>query len=239
MGVPIIVYRADSISEEMLPPIVQGDVWEEDLARVVIRAADIVTGLRYAGTEPREPMSTASLADITVEQLKTVVTEAVLLASKNDGLHTPDVDEKPAAQTRDDPTPSVCDETSGISSGDWRRRILWVDDRPDNNLEERSMLESLGLLVAIATSTNKGLDLLKRQKFAAIVSDMGRPEGPREGYKLLDAVRYRDPDTPFFFYVGSRSLDHRREAEQRGAQGVTNVPRELIEMIVNVLPARG
>ena len=64
---------------------------------------------------------------------------------------------------------------------------------------------------------------------------MGRREGPREGYKLLDAVRVRDKSTPFFIYAGSSAPQHRREADQRGAQGTTNIATELIDMVLTVL----
>lgn len=60
---------------------------------------------------------------------------------------------------------------------------------------------------------------------------MGRVEGPREGYVLLEKVRQTDKGTPYFIYAGSNSSEHKKEAEQRGAQGTTNNPHELIEMV--------
>ena len=35
-------------------------------------------------------------------------------------------------------------------------RILWVDDRPENNAQERAMLESRGALVTLADDTHAG-----------------------------------------------------------------------------------
>jgi hypothetical protein len=57
---------------------------------------------------------------------------------------------------------------------------------------------------------------------------MGRREGPREGYKLLEAVRAKDKSTPFFIYAGSNA--HQREAALRGAQGSTNVAGDLVDI---------
>jgi hypothetical protein len=65
---------------------------------------------------------------------------------------------------------------------------------------------------------------------------MGRKEGPREGYVLLEALRMTDKTTPYFIYAGSAADHHRREAALRGAQGTTNSARELVEMVTRALP---
>jgi hypothetical protein len=56
-------------------------------------------------------------------------------------------------------------------------------------------------------------------------------EGAREGYVLLEKVRQTDKATPYFIYAGSNSAEHKKEAEQRGAQGTTNDPKELIDLV--------
>ena len=122
------------------------------------------------------------------------------------------------------------------SSEPWRRHILWVDDRPGNNTYERSAFESMGIEFTLALSTKEALEILSKNRFAAIISDMGRQEGPREGYALLQAVRAHDRDTPFFIYAGSNTPTHQREAAAEGAQGTTNRPRELFDMVVQALP---
>ena len=66
---------------------------------------------------------------------------------------------------------------------------------------------------------------------------MGRREGPREGYVLLDALRRTDEVAPFFIYAGSRAAAHREEAAARGAQGTTNRADELVEMVVAAVGA--
>jgi CheY-like chemotaxis protein len=101
----------------------------------------------------------------------------------------------------------------------WRKQILWVDDRPNNNLYERKAFESFGIEFTLVESTVQALDILSEHRFAAIISDMGRKEGPQEGYKLLAEVRSTDPETPFFIYAGSRAEEHKRAAQERGAQG--------------------
>jgi CheY-like chemotaxis protein len=117
----------------------------------------------------------------------------------------------------------------------WRNRVLWVDDRPDNNTFERSAFEAIGLTLSLSLSTNDALEQLSRQQFAAIISDMGRREGPREGYVLLDALRKRGIQTPFFIYAGSNSPEHKKETLQHSGQGCTNNAQELFQMLTRSL----
>ncbi len=72
----------------------------------------------------------------------------------------------------------------------WRNRILWVDDRPGNNVYERQAFEVKGIEFTLALSTDGALELLKTNNFSAIISDMGRKEGAQEGYVLLEKLRY-------------------------------------------------
>ena len=117
----------------------------------------------------------------------------------------------------------------------WRSRILWVDDRPDNNIYERQAFEALGLHFSLALSTDEALKQLGSNQFAAIISDMGRREGPQEGYALLEAMRKQGNKTPFFIYAGSNLPKHKREAADRGAQGSTNDPGELFQLVTNAV----
>lgn len=116
-----------------------------------------------------------------------------------------------------------------------RSTVLWVDDRPGNNIHERQSLEALGVSFVLAKSTEEALDKVKSQSFDAIISDMGRPPDPRAGYTLLDALRANGNQTPFIIYAGSRAPEHQGEARGRGAVGCTNRPNELFEMVLSVL----
>ncbi|MGD1892588.1 MAG: TIR domain-containing protein [Cyclobacteriaceae bacterium] len=109
--------------------------------------------------------------------------------------------------------------------------ILWVDDRPNNNIYEREVFETLGFKFDLALSTNEAMKMLKKNKYAAIISDMGRVEGPQEGYLLLKKVRQTDKETPFIIYAGSNLLEHKVMAQEKGAQGSTNRPNELVDLV--------
>ena len=119
-----------------------------------------------------------------------------------------------------------------------RNHILWVDDRPENNTYERQAFEAMGIRFTLALSTDDALERLAPNRYAAIISDMGRREGPREGYVLLDRLRQQGDQTPFFFYASSSAPEHKRETREHGGQGCTNNAQELFEMVTKAVIRR-
>ena len=139
------------------------------------------------------------------------------------------------ARRADDPTnDEVSDLVKSLGqereTRNGRKLVLWVDDRPDNNIIERQSMAAYNIDFVLAESTGQALAQLKTQQFDAIISDMGRPQDSRAGYTLLEAVRGSRDQTPYFIYAGSRARDpaHVREALSRGAQGSTNMGDELL-----------
>jgi CheY-like chemotaxis protein len=124
--------------------------------------------------------------------------------------------------------------TKIVSSYGSRTQILWVDDHPENNVFVRRAFESAGLAVVTALSTSEALQKLSLSRYSAIISDMGRREGPREGYVLLDQIRANGDKTPLFFYASSGSSEHRVETIEHGGQGCTNNAEELFAMVMSV-----
>src|SRR5262249_33022472 len=119
------------------------------------------------------------------------------------------------------------------------RSILWVDDKPANNDYERRALSPLGIDVTNALHTEPALAQLGAARYDPIVSDMARPSGRRAGYGLLEALRKRGDKTPVLIYTSSNAPEHKREAADRGAQGATNDPLELLELVVGLLTGGG
>jgi len=116
-----------------------------------------------------------------------------------------------------------------------KSRILWVDDRPNNNIYERQALATLGVSFSLATSTDEVLKLISRSRFDIIISDMGRPPDSRAGYTLLDKLRDAGDKTPLIIYASSRAPEHVAESRQHGAIGCTNNANELFEMVLFAL----
>jgi CheY-like chemotaxis protein len=125
-------------------------------------------------------------------------------------------------------TPGASRQLAGAS-------VLWVDDRPMNNLYERQALEALGIQFTMSKSTEDALEKLGRKRYDVIISDMSRPPDQHAGYALLEKVKHMQITTPFIIYAGSKRPEHIAEARKRGAFGTTNDPQELFELVVSAL----
>ncbi|WP_299597061.1 response regulator [uncultured Microbulbifer sp.] len=117
-------------------------------------------------------------------------------------------------------------------AADVRGRILWVDDHPGNNLSERSHFESLRIAVYIATNTEDALTLLSMYRYDAVISDMGRGSEPLAGFKLMEQLRARRDQTPYFLYTIMPSESQRALVKRRGGNGVAVTSDELYGMLL-------
>lgn len=113
--------------------------------------------------------------------------------------------------------------------------VLWVDDEPDNNINERHSLEAVGITFILAKSTEEALERIGGQSFDAIISDMGRPGDPEAGFTLLDMLRAARNNTPFIIYAGPAAIKLRSKARQKGALGSTDRPNELFILTLSAL----
>jgi CheY-like chemotaxis protein len=114
-------------------------------------------------------------------------------------------------------------------------RILWVDDQPENNANERRMFESLRIFVDEALSTDQALSRLERAAYDAVISDMSRNGDDQAGLRLLSEMRRREIDLPVIFYVGQ--IDSSRGTPP-GAFGITVRPDELLHYTLDALERR-
>jgi len=116
-----------------------------------------------------------------------------------------------------------------------RNQILWVDDNPENNTYVLEAFEAMGLQITLALSTKEAFEKLSQIRYATVISDMKRREGPREGYVLLDGLREKGDLTPVFFYSSWVEPEHRQETFKHGGQGCTDDPQELFEMVITAV----
>jgi CheY-like chemotaxis protein len=173
-------------------------------------------------TAKRKQEATAALVAAAVSRPESVATPA---SAAQDARQA-------AAVVAESVTPRVIRRASGAT-------VLWVDDRPNNNIYERQSLSALGVSFVLATSTEEALDLLAKHSFDAVISDMGRPPDERAGYTLLDKLRAFGNTTPFVIYAGSNAPEHKAEAKARGAIGSTNRAAELFEYVLAAINRDG
>ncbi len=114
-------------------------------------------------------------------------------------------------------------------------RILWVDDEPANDVNERQALEAFGVRVFLSTNTDDALAQAAAHRFDVIISDMARQDDQRAGYTLLDGLKAAGNRTPFIIYASSRRPDHVADAKLRGAFGCTNRATELFDLVLSAL----
>jgi CheY-like chemotaxis protein len=123
-----------------------------------------------------------------------------------------------------------------------QKRVLWVDDHPDNNRYEIDALAKLQIDVQQATSTSAAIKALDEDPdgFDMVISDWGRPwDGPGAGLRLLSKLRKRGSALPLVFYHGEFDPAARaaraRQALAAGAIGEAVYPAELIQLVVKGL----
>lgn len=58
--------------------------------------------------------------------------------------------------------------------------LLWVDDKhPEQNLQERRLLSAFGIRIDMARTTDEGLNLLRKEKYDVVISNMRRDGDPK------------------------------------------------------------
>ena len=171
-------------------------------------------------------------ASLKRKQAEVVAALSAAAASKPDGDKTRESVAKEAMIAADVVADFVTPRAIRRAS---RSTVLWVDDNPNNNSYERQALEALGVSFVLAISTDEALKKISRQRFDAIISDMGRPPDSRAGYTLLDKLRANGDQTPFIIYASSRDPEHVAESRRHGAIGCTNNANELFEMVLSAL----
>lgn len=119
-----------------------------------------------------------------------------------------------------------------------KTKILWVDDRPQNNRQLQQSLQALGMTIRLAESTGQAMERLTHERFDLVISDMGRPDDSRAGYTLLAQMRNAGIRLPLIFYSAGGNLpEHERLAREKGAFGSTNNGTELFRLVFSALNA--
>lgn len=117
------------------------------------------------------------------------------------------------------------------------RSILWVDDKPMNNVYESSVLKRLGASILFARSTDEALAFLSRDNFDLIISDVHRDENgrsnPNAGYELLEKIGRTNRKIPFIFYTSSAA--HLNPNRSQSAYGIADTPSTVIDLAIRAL----
>ena len=120
-----------------------------------------------------------------------------------------------------------------------RERVLVVDDEPDLAESCAYFLERAGYEARTAASAPEALDLLQKESFGVVVSDVRMPR--MSGMELLSAIRQRDPDIEVLLLTGYPDLQMAVSAIKQGAFDYLAKPygeEELIERVGKAMAHR-
>lgn len=114
-------------------------------------------------------------------------------------------------------------------------RVLWVDDHPDNNVEEKRYLEAHKIAVYQVKTSEEALTLLSMYQYRAVISDMNRNGKYLDGFTLIQEMRKRGDRTPFYLYTFVASAAQSTKLAQEGGQGVATKSKELYSLILPLM----
>ena len=112
-------------------------------------------------------------------------------------------------------------------------KLLWIDDNPENNRFERSLLEEAGASVNEAVSSDQAMRSLSHTAYDLILSDIRRGDDGEAGTNFLQVLIDEGRRMPVVFYVGQVA-----GPTPPGAFGITDSPDELVHLVLDALARR-
>jgi CheY-like chemotaxis protein len=112
-------------------------------------------------------------------------------------------------------------------------RILWIDDYPENNRNERRMFRQLQADTDIARNSNEALEMLRCDFYDLVISDIARDDkDDLDGLQFLSELRKTNAETPVIFYIGVIEIG---KGVPEHAFGITDRPDELLHLTLDAL----
>ena len=113
-----------------------------------------------------------------------------------------------------------------------KKRILLVDDEPDFVELIKKRLEANDYEVVSAYNGKEALDILKNEKFDALLLDILMPQ--MDGLTALRRIRKRDKNLPVFMLTAHSDKEQFKQANQSGASGFIVKTADLQKEINNI-----
>jgi CheY-like chemotaxis protein len=126
---------------------------------------------------------------------------------------------------------------SGTISPRLPKKVLWVDDNPQNNAGLQSAFEALGIEVVDVTANNQIESAFKREgSFDIVITDMVRDQPPdREGgLKTVEQIRRQHPGIPVIIYSGPYANEHSDAPPESPVIAVTGKPEEVFRLVTRI-----
>lgn len=133
---------------------------------------------------------------------------------------------QPVPSTR--PSPAAVDFHPSLSG----LRVLVVDDEAHARQAIADVLSVYGAGVTQATDTKDALEILAREDFDILVSDIGM-DGP-DGFDLIREIRSRGIQTPAIALSGYTGIEPQQKALAAGFQSHLDKPVETLYLVAAV-----
>jgi CheY-like chemotaxis protein len=115
-------------------------------------------------------------------------------------------------------------------------RALWVDDQPANNLNERTLLESLDVRVDLVTDSGAAEQSLRNHRYLLMVTDIRREARDDEGIRFVQGLAAKGLLLPAIGYTGT---DQSAQARPAHFFGMTHRPDHLMQLVCDVAQREG
>jgi CheY-like chemotaxis protein/anti-sigma regulatory factor (Ser/Thr protein kinase) len=115
------------------------------------------------------------------------------------------------------------------------RAVLIVDDDEVVRLGLKIALEREGYVVTMAPNGREALELLRRQPFDTVLSDIEMPH--MTGLELLGEAKALAPEVPFVMITGRANMNYTIEALRLGAVNFVRKPFSTNEIVQVVMKA--
>jgi CheY-like chemotaxis protein len=111
------------------------------------------------------------------------------------------------------------------------KRVLWADDRPENNINELTALANLGFVTTTVASNTAAKVFLEKMTFDLVITDLGRGDTEDDGAQLVTYLHSARPKLPVVVYTINADAS-RSALEAAGARAVEDRPDALIDKIL-------
>lgn len=116
------------------------------------------------------------------------------------------------------------------------KRVLWVDDKPEGNVNEQRALRRFRIEVGLARTTSSALQRLSDETYDLVITDLNREGNNNEGFVMIEKMRANGATLPVIVYTARRAAIRRRaDADAKGIALITGDPLELIEGVIRTL----
>jgi signal transduction histidine kinase/CheY-like chemotaxis protein len=124
------------------------------------------------------------------------------------------------------------DAIGATANANSTRRVLLVEDDPDNREAMQSLLELSGFVVTAADSGTAGVQAFAPDRFDVVVTDLGLPD--MDGWQVAAEIKQRSPEVPVALITGwGLNLDG-AEIRRRGVDLLVKKPLDPGGFLVQI-----